>query len=53
MNYTTRGYGDVVPLADWKLLGPITAMSGVLQFGWSTAVIFAVLRKRLMLISQT
>jgi hypothetical protein len=24
----------------WRLLGPITAMNGVLLFGWSTAVIF-------------
>jgi hypothetical protein len=27
------------------LLGPMTAMNGVLLFGWSTAVIFEVLRK--------
>lgn len=45
VNYTTLGYGDVVPVADWQLLGPITAMNGVLLFGWSTAVIFEVLRR--------
>jgi hypothetical protein len=45
VNYTTLGYGDVVPVKDWQLLGPITAMNGVLMFGWSTAVIFEVLRK--------
>ena len=44
VNYTTLGYGDVTPVADWRLLGPITAMNGVLLFGWSTAVIFEVLR---------
>jgi hypothetical protein len=44
VNYTTLGYGDVVPPEDWRLIGPITAMSGVLLFGWSTAVIFEVLR---------
>ena len=27
------------------LLGPLTAMNGVLMFGWSTAVIFEILRK--------
>ncbi|MBB3179300.1 potassium channel family protein [Variovorax sp. Sphag1AA] len=47
VNYTTLGYGDVVPVADWRLLGPLTAMNGVLLFGWSTAVIFEVLRKAL------
>jgi hypothetical protein len=45
VNYTTLGYGDVTPLAKWRLLGPITAMNGVLMFGWSTALIFEVLIK--------
>ncbi len=45
VNYTTLGYGDVIPLENWNLLGPMTAMNGVLLFGWSTAVIFQVLRK--------
>lgn len=45
VNYTTLGYGDIIPVASWRLLGPITAMNGVLLFGWSTAVIFEVLRR--------
>lgn len=45
VNYTTLGYGDVVPVEHWRLIGPITAMNGVLVFGWSTAVIFEVLRR--------
>ena len=45
VNYTTLGYGDVIPVAGWRLLGPMTAMNGVLLFGWSTAVIFEVLRR--------
>jgi ion channel len=49
VNYTTLGYGDVVPLPQWQLLGPITAMNGVLLFGWSTAVIFEVLRRTVRL----
>jgi multidrug transporter EmrE-like cation transporter len=47
VNYTTLGYGDIVPVERWRLLGPMTAMNGVLLFGWSTAVIFEVLRKTL------
>jgi Ion channel len=47
VNYTTLGYGDVVPVEGWRLLGPITAMNGVLLFGWSTAVIFEVLQRTL------
>jgi hypothetical protein len=48
VNYTTLGYGDVTPVERWHLLGPMTAMNGVLLFGWSTAVIFEVLRTTLM-----
>jgi hypothetical protein len=48
VNYTTLGYGDVTPIERWHLLGPMTAMNGVLLFGWSTAVIFAVLRSTMM-----
>jgi Ion channel len=47
VNYTTLGYGDIVPVARWRLLGPLTAMNGVLLFGWSTAVIYHVLRASL------
>ena len=50
VNYTTLGYGDVTPVERWHLLGPMTAMNGVLMFGWSTAVIFEVLRKTLVTI---
>jgi hypothetical protein len=49
VNFATLGYGDIVPEKRWLLLGPITAMNGFLLFGWSTAVIFAVLRKALAL----
>jgi Ion channel len=48
VNYTTLGYGDVTPIERWQLLGPMTAMNGVLLFGWSTAVIFAVLRSTMI-----
>jgi hypothetical protein len=53
VNYTTLGYGDILPAKEWQLIGPITAMNGVLLFGWSTAVIFDVLRKAMMLDSRT
>jgi hypothetical protein len=48
VNYTTLGYAGVLPMERWRLLGPMTAMNGVLLFGWSTAVIFEVLRKVMM-----
>jgi len=44
-NYTTLGYGDVVPVPQWHLLGPLTALNGVMLIGWSTALIFEILRR--------
>jgi Ion channel len=48
VNYATLGYGDVLPVERWRLLGPLTAMNGMLLYGWSTAVIFEVLRRTLV-----
>ena len=48
VNYTTLGYGDVVPVKAWRLIGPMTALNGVLLIGWSTAVIFEVLRRAMI-----
>src|SRR5262249_30243940 len=42
-NYTAFGYGDVVLSGRWRLLGPLEAINGLLLFGLSTAVMFAVL----------
>ena len=45
VNYTTLGYGDVLPVDHWRLLAPMTALNGVMLIGWSTALIFAFLRR--------
>ncbi|MBR0779927.1 potassium channel family protein [Bradyrhizobium iriomotense] len=47
VNYTTLGYGDITPVPQWRLIGPLTAMNGILLFGWSAAILFEVLRKTL------
>lgn len=52
VNFATLGYGDITPVDDWKLLGPITSMNGILLFGWSTAVLFEVLREAMSLIDE-
>jgi polyferredoxin len=52
VNYTTLGYGDVLPVERWRLLGPMAAMNGVLLFGWSTAVIFEVMRRGMRIRDQ-
>jgi hypothetical protein len=45
-SYTTSG-SDVVLPPQWKLLGPLEAVSGMLMFGVSTAFIFAVIQRLL------
>ena len=42
-NYTTLSYGDVLLPAEWRLLGPLEALTGLLFCGLSTAVLFAVM----------
>jgi len=44
-NYTALGYGDIVLSNRWRLLGPLEAMNGLLFFGLSTAVLFAVMTR--------
>lgn len=43
--YTTLGYGDLIMTPSWKLLGPLEAADGMLLFGVSTAIIFAVIQR--------
>jgi hypothetical protein len=43
-SYTTSG-SDIVLPAQWKLLGPFEAVDGMLMFGVSTAVIYAVIQR--------
>jgi len=45
VNFTTLGYGDLILTPHWRLLGPLEAADGMLMFGVSTAMIFAVIQK--------
>jgi hypothetical protein len=49
VNYTTLGYGDVVMTPSWRLLGPLEAADGMLMFGVSTAMIFAVIQRLVLM----
>jgi hypothetical protein len=44
-NYTALGYGDVLLSERWRLIGPLESVNGLLLFGLSTAVMFAVLSR--------
>lgn len=43
-NYVSLGYGDAVIVGEWRIIGPIMALNGLLLIGWSVAIIFEVLR---------
>jgi Ion channel len=45
VNYTTLGYGDLIMSPSWRLLGPLEAANGMLMFGVSTGMIFALIQR--------
>jgi hypothetical protein len=45
VTYTTTGYGDLVLPPDWRLVGAIEALTGILMCGLSTGFFFAVLSR--------
>ena len=45
VTFSTLGYGDIVLSSSWRLLGAVQAMSGLLIFGWSTALFYAVFER--------
>jgi len=45
VTFTTLGYGDVVLPAKWSLLSAIEAANGIIMFGWTTAIVIAVVQR--------
>jgi hypothetical protein len=45
VTYTTTGYGDLVLPGEWRLIGGIEALTGILMCGWSTGFFFAVVSR--------
>ena len=43
--YTTTGYGDFVLPKEWRLVGAVEALTGILMCGLSTGFFFAVVSK--------
>jgi voltage-gated potassium channel Kch len=42
VTYTTTGYGDLVLPMDWRLVGAVEALTGILLCSWSAGFFFAV-----------
>ena len=45
VTYTTTGYGDLVLPKEWRLVGGVEALTGILMCGLSTGLFFAVFAK--------
>lgn len=45
VTYTTTGYGDLVLPIEWRLVGAVEALTGILMCGWSTAFFVAVVSR--------
>ena len=45
VTFTTLGYGDVTLDAGWRLLASFQAATGTIMFGWTTAIVMAVIRR--------
>ena len=45
VTYTTTGYGDLVLPPEWRLVGAIEALTGILMCGWSTGFFFAIVSR--------
>lgn len=44
VNFTSLGYGDVVMSAQWKLMGPLEAVNGILMLGMTSAALVAIMQ---------
>jgi hypothetical protein len=45
VTYTTVGYGDLVLPKPWRMLAPVEAMTGILMWGLSTGLFFAIVSR--------
>src|SRR5262245_46165531 len=45
VTYATTGYGDLLLPQEWRLLGAVEALTGILMCGWSTGFFFAVVSR--------
>lgn len=45
VTFASLGYGDIVLSGSWRMLSAFQAMTGLLVFGWSTALLFAIVQR--------
>lgn len=45
VTFTTLGYGDIVLQGRWRLLAGFEAAIGIILFGWTTAIVIAIVQR--------
>jgi type III secretory pathway component EscU len=45
VTFTTLGYGEIVLSGQWRLLASFEAANGIIMFGWTTAIVLAVVQR--------
>jgi len=45
VTYTTVGFGDLVLPREWRMLAPLEALTGILMYGLSTGLFFALVSR--------
>jgi len=45
VTFTTLGYGEIVLMERWRLLASFEAATGIIMFGWTTAIILAAIQR--------
>jgi len=48
VTYATLGYGDLLLPKEWRMFGPLEALTGSLMCGLSTAFLFVIVSKRIL-----
>jgi hypothetical protein len=45
VTFTTLGYGDIVLQERWRILSSFEAANGIIMFGWTTAIVIAIVQR--------
>lgn len=47
VTYTTLGYEETALAANWRMVSPMIAVSGLFAFGWTTSTLFNLVQEKL------
>jgi hypothetical protein len=51
VTFTTLGYGEITLSEDWRLMASFQAALGIIVFGWTTAILVAIVQRMVRIAS--